>query len=449
MKNRKVKVALAATILTAANAIAAPAFAANPYGIVYTGGQELGEETVTINPTLLGELTSLIDMGADDVEITFSNSNLWKEGYSNNGYCTPIKYIEVSSGADFSDVKNLYYTVSNRQYTIRVDIASLIKEDLTFSAETDWVAAGVLTGNSASAKGTPKGSLEIGFPVASDEACGTNVTGSLNIASTRGAIFLDTKQKLYATSEPNTVFSSSELYYGIMDIDAAQAFKILNTGNELTKSNMFAKSAAALQPTTGELKNMYVEEGKYIYGQGSIARDSDVFVKLSEATQNEGLNMVYGFASGAGSPISYYAKQYTATYLSDKNGKIKDVESENIIAGKNPFGTTSTPNSGYELDYWTANKGVTLTNGTTIRAGKPITTKQVKQVIVNEDITFTAVHKAIEEVPIKVPDTGASTQDTNAALIAISVIGIISGAAIIGILPRITHKIRSIKRFMK
>ena len=440
MKNRKKKITLAATILTVANVMATPVFAANPYNIDYTGGQELGEETVTINPTLLSELTPLIDMGADDVEITFSNSNLWKEGYSNNGYCTPIKYIEVSSSADFSDVKNLYYTVSNRQYTIRVDIASLIKEDLTFSAETDWVAAGVLTGNSASAKGTPKGSLEIGFPIASDEACETNATGSLNIASTRGAIFLDTKQKLYATSEPGTVFSSSELYYGILDIDAYQAFKILNTGNELTKSNMFAKSATVLQPATGEIKNMYSEEGKYIYAQSTVIdQDADVFVKLSEATQNAGLEMVYGFKSNAGSPISYYAKQYTVEYVSDKNGKIDELETENIIAGKTPSGSTTTPAEGYELDYWTADKAVILTDGTKIKAGDPITSKQIKQVIVGEDLVFTAVH--VESAPIEVPDTGASTSEKNAAFIAVSIIGAVLGASMFGILMKTIRKI--------
>ncbi|MBR6505378.1 hypothetical protein IKT18_00850 [Candidatus Saccharibacteria bacterium] len=446
MKYKKAKTALAASIIAATSVMATPVFATNPYDITYTDGQELGEETVTINPTLLAELTPLIDMGADDVEIAFSNSNLWKEGYSNNNFCTPIKYVEVSGDADLSEVENLYYTVSNRQYTIRVDIASIIKEDLAFTTEAAWVAAGVLTGNSATPKGTPKGSLEVGFQVATDETCETNATGSFNIASTRGTIFLDTKQKLFATSAPNKVFSSSELYYGILDIDANQAFKILNTGNELTKSNMFAKSAAALQPATGEARNMYSEEGKYIYAQGTVMnQDSDVFVKLSEATQTAGLEMVYGIRSNAGSPISYYAKQYAVKYVSDENGEIKDIETENIIAGKTPSGSTTTPADGYELDYWTADKDVTLTDGTTIKAGNPISSEELAEVIVNEDLVFTAVH--VESEPLEVPDTGASTSEKNAALVAISVIGAVLGASILGVLAKAIRKIHRRSQF--
>ena len=446
MKNRNKKLLLAAAALATMSATTTPVFATNPYNIDYTGGQELGGDTVTIAPELLGELTPLINMWTDDVEVTFSSSDLWNVGYSNNNHCSAIKYIKVAGNSDFTTLDNLYYTVSNGKYTIRVDISSIIKDEVSFTTETAWVAVGVLTDNSATTKGTPKGSIEVGFPVATAEECQTNVEGSVNIGATSGGIYVNTKQKLYASSEPSKVFTSDELYYGIMDIDANQSFKILNTGNELVKSNMFAKSAASLQPATGEAKNMYSEEGKYIYAEGTIVnQDGDVFVKLSEATQNAGLEMVYGFKSNAGSPISYYAKQYTVEYISDKNGEVDDIKTENVIAGKNPSGSTTTPADGYEFDYWIANKDVTLTDGATIKAGNPISLEELTEIVVDNNLVFTAIH--VESAPIEVPDTGASTSEKNAALIVFSVVGIVLGASILGILAKAIHKIRRRSQF--
>ena len=155
--------------------------------------------------------------------------------------------------------------------------------------------------------------------------------------------------------------------------------------------------------------------------------------------------MVYGFASAAGSSTAYHAKQYAVEYVSDKNGEIEDIETENILPGETPSGSTTTPADGYELDYWTANKDVTLTDGTTIKAGNPISSEELAEVIVNEDLVFTAVH--VESEPLEVPDTGASTSEKNAALVAISVIGAVLGASILGILAKAIRKIRRRSQF--
>jgi hypothetical protein len=444
MKHKKTKLSIVATAMVAMGVATTPVFATNPYGIEYTGGQELGANNVTINPSLLEGLTPLIDMGKDDVVVEFSDSNLWKDGYSYSENCAKIKYIMVSNSTDLSEMTGVYYTISNRQYTIKFDISSIIKEDLNLG-DSKWVAVSVLLDNKVVGKGTPKGSFEAGFRVSEDDQCTNPMESNSALTSSNGKIFVHTKQTLYSKIEPNKPFTSSELFYGIMDIDAAQSFKILNPTNVLKKNNMYAKSATDLQPASGDLRNMYVGNGNYIYAEAgiSIAEGSDIFVKLNETAQGDGLDFVYGFIQNAGSPISYYAKQYQVKYESDKNGKIEDVQSENIIAGKTPFGSISTPATNYQINYWTADKNVVLTDGTTIKAGNPITPKQVKQVVVNEDLTFTAIHAP----KVAVPDTGIFTKESNGLLITLSVAGMALGTLTIALLAKATRKIHRRSQF--
>ncbi|MBR6505377.1 hypothetical protein IKT18_00845 [Candidatus Saccharibacteria bacterium] len=463
MKYKKAKAALAAAILTAANVIATPVFAANPYGIEYDGGTLLGEGVVKL---LDKHIAPLIDP-SEEITIEFSNSDLWNDGYSFDvpKHCQKAKYLKILESTTADDLEGVYYTISNGKFKIKVEIASILNQVEFNNAENDneWIAIHV----------SPKGDLTVGYKISKDSECSTKEDGVilfLNSYGVRGTFFVETKQTLMRIDgEQEKLFKNDDLYYGIMDIDAAQSYKILNSSNQLIggeNGNMFAKSFEALQPTeedddadeeegsddAGDAvggANMYVGgEGKYIYSTTppfTIDGGSNVYVKLNETTQNEGVKMVYGFASAAGSSAAYHAKQYTVEYVSDKNGEIEDIETENILPGETPSGSTTAPADGYELDYWTADKDVTLTDGTTIKAGNPISSEELAEVIVNEDLVFTAVH--VESEPLEVPDTGASTSEKNAALVAISVIGAVLGASILGILAKAIRKIHRRSQF--
>ena len=212
---------------------------------------------------------------------------------------------------------------------------------------------------------------------------------------------------------------------------------------------MYAASESVLQDSSVDvdLNNMYVASGHYICSEfGDVEHDekmlsdfkSNVFVKASIEAQREGLDVVFGFAGAAGSGIQYYARQYVVKYASDENGIISGVNTEDIISGNHPSGSSTTPNEDYEIDYWIVDKNVALTDGTEIKAGKYITPEQIKQVVVNENLVFTAIHKT--ESNIAVPDTGLFTGAANAEQVVILLAVVLIGIPIVGSLPKIFHK---------
>ena len=89
---------------------------------------------------------------------------------------------------------------------------------------------------------------------------------------------------------------------------------------------------------------------------------------------------------------------FTVSYTTDGNGSVAD-ESETINeAFDSPLGTEVTANKGFEFDYWTASTDVQIPgeeggDPITIAQGEKITDEQLKQVLVTDDITFTAHFK--------------------------------------------------------
>ena len=89
---------------------------------------------------------------------------------------------------------------------------------------------------------------------------------------------------------------------------------------------------------------------------------------------------------------------FTVSYTTDGNGSVAD-ESETIEnAFDSPAGTEVTANKGFEFDYWTASTDVQIPgeeggDPVTIAKGEKITDEQLKQVLVTDDITFTAHFK--------------------------------------------------------
>ncbi|WP_241673671.1 SHIRT domain-containing protein [Finegoldia sp. BIOML-A1] len=83
-------------------------------------------------------------------------------------------------------------------------------------------------------------------------------------------------------------------------------------------------------------------------------------------------------------------------YTTDGNGQVKedknfvDNTKEEVELKSNPKGTETKANEGYKFSHWTADKEITLNNGTKIPAGGKITEEQLKQAVITEPLTFTA-----------------------------------------------------------
>ena len=430
---------LASAILAAGFLSSASVSAANIYNMDYEGGAPLDASNVNINPTLINGLTPLIT-DDDGKNLTFSNYGKWEDGYADWGKCDPIRYFKVQTNDSISATDNISYTITDTKYVSNVKIKSAVLEDLQSLVEdNESMTIGVNKNN---------GWLFVGFSIFSDAQCSNRIDGIKALkVSEPGKIFVETEIKLNKKGE-TTPFASNGLYFGITDIDQAQSYKILNTGSQLKPSNMYAVSAASLQPSDGNpLKNMYVDGSNYIYSEfsqtGTIQEhnsNSNIFVKIDTDTQEQGLDMVYGYVRPAGSGLNYYAKQYVVNYKSDENGTITGIKNENVIAGLNPTGSTEKPNEGYTLQYWIADVDVTLKDGTVIKAGTKITDDQIKNVAVNSDITFTAIN----DNGIIAPDTGYFTgEHDNASLIfGIALpVGVTLALITAGIISRKKHSV--------
>lgn len=90
----------------------------------------------------------------------------------------------------------------------------------------------------------------------------------------------------------------------------------------------------------------------------------------------------------------YELGKYKVIYKSDKYGKITGITEETLEYKKSPSGTTKIINSGYKDLKWAIDKDVKLKNGTVILSGSPISEKQIKEIVVSDDLVITAYHYA-------------------------------------------------------
>ena len=83
-------------------------------------------------------------------------------------------------------------------------------------------------------------------------------------------------------------------------------------------------------------------------------------------------------------------------YTTDGNGQVKEGENfvdntkEEVELKSNPKGTETKAKEGYKFSHWTADKEITLNNGTKIPSGEKITEEQLKQAVITEPLTFKA-----------------------------------------------------------
>ena len=494
MKHKKLLASVASAALLGTAMFPTSVFAADDYGIVYKGGKPFAENngTININSQLVEGLSTLVLGGAGEVTVGENWSEGWHNRHGNDTECYAIKYFTINDAATKHS-----FSIKNNNYQIDVDVTNVSVVD----PPAKPIAVGIDTGN-----GFLYGSNVI---YETKEKCQgkkseDRITGTISRESATNRQFIETNIKLKKVGADSPYLAGdNNLYFGLTDVDVSQSYKVLNSGNELSQSNMFAKDAKLLQqdfyytkegseivpkenpgtlptnceangptattPVAGKFLNCF-KDG-YIYSEYNTSSNtaalnadllgSDVFVALKDQTQREGLKLVFGFAGPAGSGIEYYAKQYTVTYTSDENGVIPEGARllENLVAGDVASGSEDEPKEGYEFSHWIADTDVTLTDGKTIKAGDPITPEEVKKVVVDKDITFTAINEEEgggepedddnddeEGGVIAVPDTGTSTKNLSAVLIPASAITILLSALFIRFLPRLMHKKVSFKK---
>lgn len=431
MRMKRLATMAIAIALFGAQLSSASVFASNQYNIDYSGGAPLGPDNVIIEPTFLDNVTPLIK--ANSVSTTPTQPDQWSEGYiKDSGVCRPAFYYVVNAGPLLQSVQqNRGFTISNGQYRVDVEILGETLEDIYEGS----YSISILPNFSY---------VYAGWQIYTDDTCETLNENIANLRyDTPGKIFVEMVATLYKEGS-TTPFIADDVYFGITDIDAAQSYMIINENNRFNSNNMFAISSDNLQPGTDGLRNMFVEEGSYIYSEhnlngGQIVRSNDlanIYTELFQETQADGLNLVFGYSAPAASGLEYYIKQYTVQYDADENGKITGITDEDVFPGEYASGSSYKPNNMFKFLHWIADVDVVLEDGTEIKAGDPITDKQIKSVIVDKNIKFTAIF----EDDIKVPNTGASTMDLNATQITISTIAILLLALMIRALPRLTHK---------
>ncbi|MBQ3474203.1 hypothetical protein IJH24_02135 [Candidatus Saccharibacteria bacterium] len=418
------------------------AFAANQYNIEYTGGEALGASNVNIDPDLINSLTPLFH--GVNVSTTVTPASYWQEGYyKNSNGCFPVYYYTTNYGAVLQSIGPAPgFSMTNGDYRIDVEI-------LDTSAEFIGEVQPTVNGEPIAVAVRPDSHyFYVGRQIYPDETC-ENTDDSIKALrlADETRVFVEMRALLYKDGETPERYYNDDMYFGITDIDASQSYKILNTGNAFSRTNMFAKSAEDLQPNTDGLRNMYVANGNYIYSEFNkeekttvdSADLANIYTKITSNTQTDGVHFVFGFTSNAGSSIEYYAKFYKIEYNTDENGKITGITDETLKPGENASGSSYKANKSFKFSHWVADVDVVLEDGTEIKAGDPITDEQIKTVIVDRDIKFTAVFDDDKETPA-VPNTGASTMEINAAQVTASVLGILALALFIRYLPRITKR---------
>ena len=444
-KYRSVGLSVVATICCA-TLIGQSVFALNPYNITYSGGEPLGADNVNIDPSL-ATFTNLVTAGGHNYVYSPKSVEVfgdgWKEGYLFlTGRCAKFSYIKVWSSHQYDVSSNLGWTMYGSKYEVRNSIKDIVMDNVPQFTSDSATTIGVRMDD---------GFLMVGFGdeyVYEDSKCTQQVAGLQNFVETapmseNKTIFVETKSHLFKNGTTESL-TSGDVYYVISDIDNAQSYKILNSDLQLSPDNMYAISAENLQQNRydGPESNMFNPIAHYIYSEYNNGSDMDgndahVFVKMSAEDLTDGVDIVYGFARYAGSSVGeFYAKQYVVNYVSDDNGVIVGIGDENVIAGGNPSGSSSEPSDGHKFTYWVADKDVALTNGTVIKAGEKLTPEQVKQVVVNDDITFEAIH----DTGVKSPDTGASTMELDAEYIKVSLLLLSLVAMAIAVTPKLMRK---------
>ena len=204
------------------------------------------------------------------------------------------------------------------------------------------------------------------------------------------AVAWDTATVTYETDGHGTV--SPDTY-------TATLFSYPLYGDETNSVNVGSIGSVAVDPDEHwELDYWTADKVVYIGMEGSPYQ----MKAIGSGDEITTLDSAYGYYVAEDTVFTAHFKRtapYTLTYETDGNGTVDPTTEEVTNAFDNPQGSTPSAKEGFEFGCWTANVDVVL--GTeeplTITAGNPITTEQITQVVVTDDITFTA-HFAEKDV---------------------------------------------------
>ncbi|MGR7841167.1 SHIRT domain-containing protein, partial [Finegoldia sp. P3-F-LR] len=133
----------------------------------------------------------------------------------------------------------------------------------------------------------------------------------------------------------------------------------------------------------------FTREG-YIFKGWNIDKNATTakFQKDDEVTVNSEKEDTNNYIYAIWAPI--------INYTTDGNGQVKEGENfvdntkEEVELKSNPKGTETKAKDGYKFSHWTADKEITLKDGTKIPVGGEITEEQLKQALITEPLTFKA-----------------------------------------------------------
>ena len=370
------------------------------YGINYSGGGAL-ENYVQEYPLVGSDNKLLLYAGSN---ITHSGMGGWSDGYISAGdRCRKVKYVTVDANVNNGEVTPESLGILDFGYT-STNLDTVDEDRQGYKAEIQFKKISLAKDDNEKytvAVTYDSNSLWAGSTIYSNSSCTTVAVGK-SPRTNQQRIFVEANITLYKNNQV-VALKDDDLSFVLVDVDAGQSFKVLNSGNELSQNNMFVANKSALQIPGSQYKNMFNPSGNFIYSQygtqGGQSIDigdegGDVYVKLKKQTQSEGIDIVFGYGISAASAIRFYGHLYSVNYDSDNYGHITGDTEQRIISGNNPKGSTQEPNNDYHFTNWTVNKNVTLTNGSTITAGSTITEDQIRQVVVEDDgIVFTAHHE--------------------------------------------------------
>ena len=150
----------------------------------------------------------------------------------------------------------------------------------------------------------------------------------------------------------------------------------------------------------------FVRKGYIFVGWNTKANGSGVTLAEDDiinltAEDQDTANILYAMWEEAPIPV-----HFTTDGHGTVNGKAAD--NQEVEKNGNPEEVTQEPNDGYTFVNWTADKDVTLDDGTSIPAGDPITDEQITKIVVTEELTLTA-HYMENPVPVHFTTDGNGT----------------------------------------
>ena len=94
-------------------------------------------------------------------------------------------------------------------------------------------------------------------------------------------------------------------------------------------------------------------------------------------------------------------------YKSTESINITGILKEDLKENKNPSGTELKYEDTNSYIIWKSDKDIVLKDGTIIKKGEQITTTQLKQIVIKDDLTLTAY--SVNDTNIDVPDTASKS----------------------------------------